>query len=437
MTAAAVDTEATSPARRLHPLVPVLAILAVALVVRVGLVLATRDMPLVDDPIDYNRLGQSLADGRGFGDTALAAGGGPTAFRPPLYPLFLGAVYAVTGDSITAARLAQAVLGVLAVGLLGVIAWQLWGRRTALVVLGVAAVYPPFVLVGNPLLTEALSLPLQLGAFAAVLEHRRTSEHRWRWALIGGALAGLAALTRNANAVMLLPLALLLVRPGEWRRTRAWAAPAALVAAALVVMVPWAVRNQRAFDRAIPFGTSDAFIFAGVYNAQAHHDPDRPAAWRPPVFVPELAPLFDDRSLDEGELARELRSRSTSYLGDHPGYLAKVVFWNSARLFDLAGLDETHESAASLGYGTRAANVWLAGYALVVVLALGGALSAAAAARRAPNAFWLTPLLLVAVTVPTLGTSRYRVPIEPFLLLLAALAIVRVADRARSGGGAT
>ena len=80
--------------------------------------------------------------GHGFGETGLAAGGGPTAFRPPLYPLFLGAVYAVTGDSITAARLLQALLGVAAVGLLGVIAWQLWGRRVALIATGAS---PPSI----------------------------------------------------------------------------------------------------------------------------------------------------------------------------------------------------------------------------------------------------------------------------------------------------
>jgi hypothetical protein len=38
-------------------------------------------------------------------------------------------------------------------------------------------------------------------------------------------------------------------------------------------------------------------------------------------------------------------------------------------------------------------------------------------------------VLFVAVTVPTLGTSRYRAPIEPFVVLLAASAVVSGIDR--------
>src|SRR5690348_16137820 len=86
-------------------------VLGLALVTRVGLVMATRPARLGADPADYDRLARLLAGGHGWGHSELAAGGGPTAFRAPLYPLFLAAVYKVTNDSVTAARLAQALLG--------------------------------------------------------------------------------------------------------------------------------------------------------------------------------------------------------------------------------------------------------------------------------------------------------------------------------------
>src|SRR2546428_6139290 len=55
------------------------------------------------DAADYLRLAQRLRSGGGYVDTA----GQPTAFRPPLYPLFL----ALTGPDVRAAAVVQSVLG--------------------------------------------------------------------------------------------------------------------------------------------------------------------------------------------------------------------------------------------------------------------------------------------------------------------------------------
>src|SRR5687767_14012838 len=99
-------------------------VLAVAFVLRAGVVLARRQMTLRDDAADYVRLAGLLAHGHGFGDTVLAAGGGPTAFRAPGYPFFLGAVFRLTGDSLTTARLLQAGLGTVTVALIGIVACQ-------------------------------------------------------------------------------------------------------------------------------------------------------------------------------------------------------------------------------------------------------------------------------------------------------------------------
>ena len=64
-----------------------------------------------------------------------------------------------------------------------------------------------------------------------------------------------------------------------------------------------------------------------------------------------------------------------------------------------------------------------AAYAFYVLslLALAGALTPAA--RRAPAWFWLAPILLFASVIFAGSALRYRAPIEPFLALLAALAL--------------
>ena len=70
-----------------------IAILLVALGIRVAWVFATPDYRLVHDALDYNRHAISFAKGDGF---ALSSGR-ETALRPPAYPIFIAGVEWIFG----------------------------------------------------------------------------------------------------------------------------------------------------------------------------------------------------------------------------------------------------------------------------------------------------------------------------------------------------
>jgi NADH:ubiquinone oxidoreductase subunit K len=62
------------------------------------------------------------------------------------------------------------------------------------------------------------------------------------------------------------------------------------------------------------------------------------------------------------------------------------------------------------------------------ILALLGA--ATARARRAPAYVWAVPaLMFLSVVFLVVETPRYRTPIDPFVVLLAALALAALAGR--------
>jgi hypothetical protein len=146
-----------------------------------------------------------------------------------------------------------------------------------------------------------------------------------------------------------------------------------------------------------------------------------------PTVAPGAAALFEDPGLGELELATALRDHAVDYALDHPSYVPVVVGTNLRNLFDLGGRRVTDVSHNSEGYGRRASTVWLFSYGVVALGAIAGALSKRA--RSVPLAVWLIPVLFVLVTIPTLGTPRYRAPIEPFLVLLASLAVTGALDR--------
>jgi 4-amino-4-deoxy-L-arabinose transferase-like glycosyltransferase len=420
---------ATAPVRDRTWLIAA-AILLAALAVRVAFVLATRDISLANDPADYHRLAVNVANGHGFGGTVLAAGGGPTAFRSPLYPFALGLLYDVVGVSVTGARLVQAALGTVTVALIGLFAAHLFGRKVGLVAAAIAAVYPPLVLDGGSLMTESIALPALLGMLLLALEYRR--RHDIRWAVAAGVVAGVGVLTRENFLVLLAPLALVTWTPPRVS-LRSLAAPAALVVAALAIVAPWTVRNAVRMDAFIPVSDTGGYVWGGVYNSKSDHNPRFPAAFIAPSEVPAYRDLFADRSLDEKELADALQHRAREYATDHPTYVAKVVFWNSLRLFDLTGFDFGRVVGGSLGYSARVSDLALVGWYLVAPFGLVGAWLAR---RRLPWELWLVPVTIWATTVLALGTFRYRAPIEPFVLAFAAVTACAIHDRVTTRAGA-
>jgi 4-amino-4-deoxy-L-arabinose transferase-like glycosyltransferase len=404
-------------------------LLALALVVRLGYVAATPSYQAIDDAHNYDVHARSIAEGHGFA----RIGSGPsrqTAFRPPGYPYFLGGVYALTGDDLATAetryragRVANALVGTAIVALIGVIAMQLFGRRVALVALGLGAIYLPLVLVSGTLMSEPLFAALLLGALAAAIHHRR-SPHRYRWALLAGVLGGLAILTRANAAILLVPLGIAVWDAKPRWSWRALAPPVALVAIALVTVSPWTIRNANVFHSFVPVSTQVGTLLAGTYNDAARTDRENPASWRSLRRVPDYQYLTRRwRQTPEPTLDRELRQAALHYAEHHPAYIAEVAYWDTLRALDLAGLRWSRHTASTISIGPRWADAGVITFWLFAALAIAGALTARA--RRMPLYVAAIPALLyLGVVFFVFETPRYRTGIDPFIVMLASIALV-------------
>jgi 4-amino-4-deoxy-L-arabinose transferase-like glycosyltransferase len=416
-------------------------LLVLALAVRLGYVALTPDYELVHDAKNYDYHARSIASGEGYGFAFRR----PTAFRPPGYPFLLAGVYDVLGleraepdRRLPPARIVQAVIGTVIVGLIGVLALQLWGRREALAAMALGAVYLPLVLVGGAVMSEPLFVALMLAGLCTAVQVRRAGRWRWGWVLATGVLAGLAALTRANGLVLLLPLAWAAwdLRP-RWS-VRALAAPAAVVVVALATVSPWTIRNAVELHAFVPVSTQLGSALAGTYNDDARLDSENPASWRSLKRVGDYADIYTHvGARPEPEIEREYRSAALDYIREHPAYLATVAFWTTRRLLELGGLDWARHTYATVSVGAGWANAGIVCFWLFALLAIAGACTARA--RRAPWWVWAVPVLMyLSVVLLVVETPRYRSPIDPFVVLLAALAVtarpglIARAARARS-----
>jgi 4-amino-4-deoxy-L-arabinose transferase-like glycosyltransferase len=392
------------------------ALLFAALAIRVAFVLATPNYQLIHDAIDYDHHAASIARGHGF---ALSYGR-PTAFRPPAYPIFLAGVYKVVGtdskpDRVRAARLANAVVGTAIVALIGLLALQLWGRGEALVALALGAVYIPLILVGQSVMSEPLFVLCLLGSIACLLPSRG-----YRWIVPAGVLMGLAILGRANALILLAPLAF-----AVWKRPRGFGPPIALVVAAALTVAPWTIRNAVTLHAFVPVSTQFGSALAGTYNSEARADTVNPASWRTLKRVDDYRPIFSKiRSTSEPVLEKQLRKASIEFIKDHPGYVLTVGYWTTRRMLDLAGIDWSIHTAATISATRGWAIAGVICFWIFALLAIFGATTRRA--RAAPLWVWTVPLLMyLGVVFLVVETPRYRTAIDPFIVLLAALALTR------------
>jgi 4-amino-4-deoxy-L-arabinose transferase-like glycosyltransferase len=408
-------------------------LIALALVLRLGYVAATPGYQAIDDAHNYDVHARSIAAGRGF--ARIGSGpSGQTAFRPPGYPYLLAGVYSLSGVErakpearYLAGRVANALVGTAIVALIGVLSMQLFGRRVALAAMALGAIYVPLILIGGTLMSEPLFTALLLGALAAAIHHRR-SAHRYRWALVAGVLGGLAILTRANAAILLAPLVIAVwdARP-RWS-WRALAPPAALVAVALATVSPWTIRNAVVFHSFVPVTTQLGTALAGTYNDAARNDRQHPASWRSLRRVPDYQYLVRRwREIPEPALERKYRSAALRYAAHHPTYVAEVAFWNTARMLDLAGMSWSRHTASTISIGPRWADAGVVCFWLFAALAIAGSLTSHA--RQMPRYVAAVPaLLFLSVTFLAVETPRYRTGIDPFIVMLAAVALLGTWD---------
>jgi hypothetical protein len=231
-------------------------------------------------------------------------------------------------------------------------------------------------------------------------------------------LVGLSALTHDEGLVLLLPLAI----AGWSRPRRSWralAGPAVVLAAVVLTVGPWTLRNALVDHAFVPVSANAGRTLAGTFNAASRHPVHGAAVWLPAERVPSLARAIR-HTRDEAAADRILLGRATSYMGRHPGYVAEAIGVHTLRMRGIAlGVSQPD---FPMSQGTLLSRTRIGAYWLWALGLLGLAGLFARRARTVPRWVWLVPTVLFAATVVFSGGVRFRTPLDPFLLLGLALA---------------
>lgn len=410
------------------------AVLALALLLRVAFVLLYPQVPpVIGDDRMYDQVGWSLATGGGFSGgfatedrdrpgrpAPLDLPGSPEASIGPVYPAFLATVYWIFGHEFWAARIAQACLSCFSIVFLYRLAVDSVGRAAARISAVLVASYPALIFYSGMLLTETLALSFLVLLVWAVYRAVHTESSRW-W-VAAGSVAGITVLLR-AEVIVLIPF---LAGAGAWlapSRVRLQQLAIFGLVTMLIVGV-WTTRNYVTFERFIlvsAHGGDTIWLSTMGWTEWNYDDPELIA------LTEGLDYLEQDRVLGQ-EGIRNIIADPLGYLGTSVARLPH--FWITSHTSYFVGFTEPLGVYYTRGeFGRLAVKLLLLGINLTTVVlgAVGVFLTFRPRRPAWPAALALVPIAGIgAVHFFLFAAPRYQVPILPFVLMFAAVAVLRV-----------
>jgi tetratricopeptide (TPR) repeat protein len=332
------------------------------------------------------------------------------------------------GDGVTIVRIVQALLGATSCTLLAAAAVSFLGEKRAVIAGALLAVYPPAIFLDG-LLEKSSFVTFFTVLLLWLVSQPPTGMNTRRW-LAAGAALGLLTLTRENALLLVLPLLIWIALAPIPRRVRSRAA-AALAAGGLAILLPVGVRNLAAGggfhlttaqfgpnfyigNHAGASGTYDALTVGHGSAADEQQDARR------------LAEQSAGRPLTASEVSAFWSNRAWSDIRSQPMAWIRLLARKAALTFNAAEIADTETLDVYAEWSSLLRALRPFDFGVLLGLAALGTVLTASSWRR----LWL--LYAIAATYAASVVlfyvfARYRFPIAPLLMILAAAGVVQAA----------
>lgn len=375
---------------------------------------------------ESGNIAASLASGHGF-SSPFRIETGPTAWMPPAYPWLLAGIFRVFGvrtyDSFLAAVALNIFCSVLTCVPVFFVGKRAGGLTMAALAAWLWAFFPNAILNAFESMWDA-SVATLLAAIILWATLAIEKSERWRDWVGYGLLWGVTLLT-NVTLISLLPLLLgwLAYRRRKTSLSfhnsdglvKTLAKPVVAFGIAVLCCMPWTVRNYLVFHRVVPM-RSTLGLQMWIGNNENPQE-----AWKE-----ELHPIFNS-----AERARYVRMGEIEYMREKQREAIEFILAHPAR--DVRQFASRFVGTWSGGTPTplqdfvRTPGLWFRGVLLFNFFVAVGTAAGIVVLWKQRSAY-LFPVAVFPVIFPwayylTLVVPRYRLPIDPAVMLLTAVAL--------------
>lgn len=372
-------------------------IFIVALALRLFIVISSSKIPDYDAS-GYDDRAMSIIRGEGFGSI-----GKPTAFKEPFYSFFLAGVYYIFGHSYLIVRIAQAILSALICIFITLISKEFFSDKTSILAGLIAVINPSFIKASEHLLSETLfTFILILAVFYAI---RLTKRLSFKTSIMLGILFGVGALTRSTLA----PLAFLISVTLFFLFKKRYAFKKIMVNIIIIVfffllpIAPWTIRNWLVFHEFVPISTN---VGINIYSS----------------YFPPKGYLFGFTASDNNtEYAKSLNSEPavSKYLLQKSWDGIKKL--SPTKIFKLEVLKFLY-FLCPFDWEIIGGGRFNFVYGFIFPFFIFGMF---VTLKKFKELFFIYLPIIYAffIALITYGSPRFRLPIEPYLIIIAATGI--------------
>lgn len=382
-------------------------ILFLAFSIRLGYVLTLENKVYWVDEQEYLQLSQSMIDGKGYVD----AEGQPTAFRPIGYPLFLSGLRLMGIKSPIGFRIAQCIVATATVYVIFLLTTLLFVRSAGMVAALFYSIYPYFVFLPGTILASTW-FSFMLVTLTWLLIKGLKSENN-RLIACGGLLLGVATLVRPSAFLLIVPVIVWLYI--NTLNLKSFLRFSAIVSVTLfLVICPWIVRNYNQVG-ILNFSTN------GGRNLWLGNNPQTTAASGSNINPTKELEQKLNKVNTEVEADRLYSEAAKDFIRANPQD-AIILFFKKALYFWRLDPSPTTE-----GYVTQNKLHWwvsVLSVGPVFLLATIGFIKSPKQTKKMVSLFLFYEIAFMVLHAVYFPKVRFRLPIDQFLIVLAAFALV-------------
>jgi len=375
----------------------------VAWVLRIAYLSSRAERLIIFGWIDWwDEMAQNFLIGRGFLAENPFGGSQPFyALRGPIFPVFLLFNHLLFGNNFFLIKVMICLLNALTIFLIYDIAKGIFEKKIGLFAAAISAVFPTFIYFSIVSAPDILATFLLAITISLLLRGSRNNSYLIN--AIGGIALGLTILCRSAY-IAFLPFVLFwqgFVASSSSRGRKS----VIIFLFTLLTMMPWVVRNYRIMHAFIPLSTNGGWVFWSANNPYMNKGP------RGQCMPTEIENLKEKlKRMSEVEADSYLRQITFSYIRKNPLLYCQRALNRFGRFWALFPHKKYYSYSFWLGSGVI--------YIPLFLLAFVGALFAKEKQKDC-SLFYFLFLSQTIVNMVTRACIRYRLPIEPYLIILA------------------
>lgn len=351
-------------------------------------------------------------------------GSGPTALRSPAYPYVLSGIFRLSDHNYGMARIFGYVCVGLGLAILLTFCASRWGYLAAIIAAATMSVDFSVMQSAGTLATESLAVLIFAFTFISLVRAwELPSNSRW---IVAGVCFALLMLTRgiwSLGWLIMVPMAVLCLLPGirrHWETLRLTHL-VLFLATAMMVALPWWIRNCHATGHFTPFGTAGSCGFVGAYCDESLANFGQ---WQAKVYNENQIEVQKDFDMETVHLAHLEHAIGESSIRKSKEW-CKANWPQLPKLMLYRTLSHWGLFNPSVPFPFQLANIWL------VAIGLTGCFFGTGKLRSLFVFVLLLDMLLVALTWEHLG--RYAIPIRPLVHVGYGVAIGALMEKVLAG----